>query len=344
MVEYNELTYLGRTRRLRKVAQAALQDYGLAEARFKLVLEAGNAVYRVFETNPAPAASDLYVPGQYLLRVHQPGYQATEAIELELAWLAAMRREANLPVPQPVPTLDGRLLTQISVPGVPGERNCSLLRWVQGRFSPKNIRPQHYRAQGRLMGAMHAHAAQWQIPAGLTKRSYDWDALFEDVEGTSLTASEVWPLLPLPCQELFSAVSKKVRQVMDRWGRGPDVYGLIHADLVEDNLLFWRGEARPIDFDDSGFGYWMYDLAVSLEQCYEEDDFPRYRDALLDGYAEVRTLPGEQLEHLELFLAAWYGYLALWCTAVAHLFPNARERLFKRRDRAAGLAMLCSEA
>jgi Ser/Thr protein kinase RdoA (MazF antagonist) len=344
MVEYNELTYLGRVRRLRKVAQAALADYGLAEARFKLVLEAGNAVYRVFEAHPAPAENDLYVPGQYLLRVHWPDYQATEALELELAWLAAMRREANLPVPQPVPTLDGRLLTQVSVPGVPGERNCSLLRWVQGRFRLKNIGPQHYRAQGRLMGALHAHAAQWQVPDGLTKRSYDWHALFKDVEGTSLTASEIWPLLPRPYQELFSDVSKKVRQVMDCWGQDPRVYGLIHADLgVDGNVLFWRGEARAIDFDDSGFGYWMYDLAVSLEHCYDDEDFPRFRDALLDGYAEVRTLPGEQLEHLELFLAAWYGYLALWCTAGAHLFPDARGRFLKRRDRAAGLAMLCKK-
>ncbi len=342
MKPYNELTYLGRTRRLRKLAQAALADYGLADARFKLVILAGNAVYRVFESDPAPAENDLYKPGQYLLRVLHPFFQTSDAIELELAWLAAMRRDANLPIPQPVPTLDGRLLTQVSVPGVPEARDCSLLRWVQGRFIPKGIKSHHYRAQGRLMAAMHAHAAQWQIPAGLTKRCYDWDALFEDVEGTELTASEIWPLLPQPYQELFSDVSNKVRQVMEQWGRGPDVYGLIHADLgVDANMLFWRGEARAIDFDDSGFGYWMYDLGVSLEHCYDDADFPQCRDALLAGYAEIRTLPGEQLEHLELFMAALYVYLALWCTAGAHLFPNARERFFKRRDRAARLATLC---
>lgn len=44
-------------------------------------------------------------------------------------WLAAMRRDADLPVPEPVPALDGRPLTQASMLGVPGERNCSLLRW-----------------------------------------------------------------------------------------------------------------------------------------------------------------------------------------------------------------------
>ncbi len=115
-------------RRLRKLAPAALADYGLADARIKLVRHAGNSVYRIFEADPAPAENDLYLPGQYLLRVHMPDYQATDALELELAWLAALRRDANLPVQQPVPTLDGKL--------------------------------HHYRAQGRLMAALHTHAAQ----------------------------------------------------------------------------------------------------------------------------------------------------------------------------------------
>lgn len=335
---YEELTYLGRVRRLRKLASVALDAYGLAGARFKFVRDAGNTMFRVYASDlaPAKAATDLYEEGQYLLRIHQPGYQTTDAIELELSWLTGMCRDADLPVPEPVPTLDGKLLTQVSISGIPEERNCSLLRWLKGRFLTNEIGPRHYKAQGRLMARLHDYAAQWQPPPDLAKRHWDWNGLFEEVEGTDLMASEIWPLVPRKYVESLRVVTRRARQVMEEWGTGPDVYGLIHADLgLDANVLFWRGEARAIDFDDSGFGYWMYDLAVSLEHCREDMEFSLFRDALLGGYAELRPLPEEQLEHLGLFMAAWDVYLSLWAAGMANLYPRHRDELYGRLERAA---------
>ena len=111
--------------------------------------------------------------------------------------------------------------------------------------------------------------------------------------------------MPSEHYEAFEIVSVVLKRVMDDWGVGPEAYGLIHADLVVDaNLLFWRGEARAIDFDDCRFGYWMFDLAIALEHVQEDRAFPLYRDALLEGYTESRTLPEQQLRQLPLFLAA----------------------------------------
>jgi len=342
MKAYEELTYLGRARRMRRLARVALDAYGLADADIVFFRQAGNTLFRVHAPERAPArgGNGLFKEGQYLLRVHQVGYQATEAIELEMAWLAAMRREANLPVPEPVPALDGRLMTQVSVPGIPGARNCSLLRWVKGRFLAKGGAARHFRAQGRLMARLHAQAAEWQPPPGLSKRCWDWDALFADVEGTDLTGREIWPMIPRQYLDSFQAVAREVGQVMDAWGAGSDVYGLIHGDLgLDANVLFWRGEARAIDFDDSGFGYWMYDLAISLEHCRDDAAYPQFRDALLEGYAELRSLPQAQLERLDLFLAAWDVYLCLWAAAGAHLFPHHREDALQRLERAARFVM-----
>jgi Ser/Thr protein kinase RdoA (MazF antagonist) len=195
------------------------------------------------------------------------------------------------------------------------------------------------------MAQMHELAAQWQPPVGLNKRRWDGGGLFREVEGTDLTAGELWPLLPRRYQKPFGAIAEQVQQVMDAWGTGPHVYGLIHADLgIDANLLFWRGEARAIDFDDSGFGYWMYDLAVSLEHVRDSEEYLCLRDALLDGYAELRTLPDEQLARLELFLAAWYVYVSLWCVAMAKVHPGYQDELFERMERAAGLAVRYAES
>jgi Ser/Thr protein kinase RdoA (MazF antagonist) len=192
------------------------------------------------------------------------------------------------------------------------------------------------------MARMHAHAARWQVPPGLTKRHWDWDGFFRTVEGTGMPEDEVWSLLPGQYVEPFRVVTRELRQVMDAWGKGPDAYGLIHADLgVDANLLFWGRplEARAIDFDDSGFGYWMYDLAVSLEHVRDQAAYPQVRDALLGGYAELRTLPQEQLARLELFLQAWYVYVSLWCAAMTQRYPHHRDELFTRLERAAGFVV-----
>ena len=132
----------------------------------------------------------------------------------------------------------------------------------------------------------------------------------------------------------------QVRQVMEAWGNGPEVYGLIHADMAVDaNLLFWRGSPRVIDFESSGFGCWIFDLAVALEHVWDDPSFPQYRHALLDGYAEYRSLPGQQLTRLELFIAAVCIYWELWAVGGTHVHPEYLDGYRQRIDREAALVM-----
>lgn len=324
-MQFEQLTRLGRIRRMRTLAATALAQFGVGEARCKLLRQAGNTLFRVY-TLSLPGAGDpddLFETGQYLLRIHEPGYQEPQAIELELAWLAAMRKEANLPVQEPVPSPDGRFLLSVEVPGVPGARYCSLLRWIKGRTVKNFSRPHHLKAQGRLMAQMHNFSAGWQAPPCPNKRRFDWEGLFIHDAGSGMPNAEAWALLSHQHHEAYSLVAQRLRQVMEDWGESPDVFGLIHGDLgVDANLYFWHGEPRPIDFDDSGYGYWIFDLAVALEHCRDAPDYQRYREALLDGYAEFRLLPSKQAEKIELFLAGLEVYWNLWATGGTHLYPE----------------------
>jgi len=338
MKPFNELTRLGRIRRMRQLARAALRRYGVDEARFHLVLQAGNTLFRVRTSDlPGPEAPDgLFEEDQYLLRVHEPGYQEPKAIDLELTWLAAMRREANLPVPEPIAALDGQWIIPINAPGVQGTRNCSLLRWIKGRSVKNCFRPHHFRAQGRLMARLHQFSIQWQPPAGLSKRKFDWDGLFQNDVGSGMANADAWDLLSPLHREAFSFVAERIRDVMDDWGQGPDVFGLIHGDLgVDANLFFWHGEPRAIDFDDSGFGYWVFDLAVALDACRDDPAYLRYREALLNGYAEFRSLPEKQTEQIELFLAGLQVYWNLWATGGTFLYPDLLSEYNERIARTA---------
>lgn len=71
---------------------------------------------------------------------------------------------------------------------------------------------------------------------------------------------------------------------------------------MQANVLFRGRDARLIDYDDSGFGYYLYDLSIVLEDSQVDQIKPHFREALLEGYSLVQPLSEEQVNSLDLFL------------------------------------------
>ena len=94
-------------------------------------------------------------------------------------------------------------------------------------------------------------------------------------------------------------------------GSAAEVFGLIHGDFSFENVLFFGGEARVIDFDDCGRGYFLYDIATLMDYLEWREDYARLRTALLDGYREERTLLREHEALLDLFLLVRWTFLGL---------------------------------
>jgi Ser/Thr protein kinase RdoA (MazF antagonist) len=331
MKPFDELTYLGQVRRLRLLAVAALAKYGLQDARIRLVQHGENTSFRIdargLRSDRVP--EEVYA-NRYLLRVHRPGYQTADTITSELTWLAALRDDAGLPVPLPVPALGGGFLVTVGVEGVPGPRVCSLLRWMKGRKARTAVRPDHFAQLGKLMARLHDHASHWTPPPTFARRHWDWNGLFGDNAGFKLSGEEVWSLLPRGYADLFEPVAARIRNLMKVWGKSPDRFGLIHADLLlggDGNVLFSGGDARAIDFDDCGYGYRVYDLATALSHWQMDDRGPAFKDALLSGYGTVRPFPERQLAQLDLFMAARHVSEILWAVDMAQTNPRFAQEL-----------------
>jgi Ser/Thr protein kinase RdoA (MazF antagonist) len=90
------------------------------------------------------------------------------------------------------------------------------------------------------------------------------------------------------------------------------VFGLIHADLHQENYLFHHGEVRAIDFDDCGYGHFLYDIAVALGEVGHRQDEPALRTALLADYRSIRLLPEAHERYLDSFFALRRLQLMLW--------------------------------
>jgi Ser/Thr protein kinase RdoA (MazF antagonist) len=332
---FQELGYRGRIRRLRKQAQATIEAYDLSRARMKFLGYSGNTHYQVDASQCARPEPDdgRYWANHYALRLHQPHYQTKEAIHSELLWLQALLRDTELVVPEPVTNLDGALVTSTDVPGLPTPQYATLLRWVKGRKRPNKIGTAQYRALGRVAAQLHNYSSQWQPPEGFTRPHYDWNGLFSDGGLFEFPARRLWESIPESYRRSFETVTRQVRAVMNELGKGPDVYGLIHADLAVDANVFWsQGEPRIIDFDDSAYGYWIYDLAIALADVQNDRALQRFRTALLEGYSELRLMPPSQWAHLDLFIGAWHATAMLYAINGRLANPMFRAGATRWRD------------
>jgi Ser/Thr protein kinase RdoA (MazF antagonist) len=241
-----------------------------------------------------------------------------------MTWLAALSGEGGLPVPAPVPALDGKLVLSIATPGIPDGRIVSLMRWIDGHPFTRRMQSTHAKAWGRMVGRLHAFAATWKPPEGFDRFLWDWEGLLGG-RGMSCGVDELVSSMPTHLREPFQSISRDAREVMASLGRTPEAFGLIHTDMYPGNVLFKDGEVFPIDFEDCGFGYWLWDIAVPLEAEPWTDAWRRRRDDFLDGYLPVHPLPDSQLQHLDLFLAMDYATSVLWAASFIHDDPSRQD-------------------
>ena len=312
MKPFRELSRRARLYQARILAQTALAAYGLPQAHLAFIQYGENIIYRVDLPGPLAAEAGPYHPNRCVLRIHAMG--DPEAVASELTWLAALNREAGLPVPAPVPTPEGHLVAEIFTPGFPKGRVVSLMRWLDGRKIQKGLRPAHLTALGKVVAQMHNFAATWQPPPEFTRPTWDWEA---QLGGSDFEHSldELVASMPEHFREPFEQVSQAARAAMEALGKGPDAFGLIHADLYPENVLYKGGRACPIDFEDCGYGYWIWDIAVALCKWAWNDDWERMRDAFYAGYAQIRSLPAAQWAQLDLFVATQFATMVLWSSA-----------------------------
>lgn len=265
---------------------AALAAWGLQQAQVTFVAGRENRVFRV--------QNDECL---FALRLKRPGYRSDAELHAELQWMAAME-QAGLRVPRPQPSRQGRLLEIVH-----GQR-ADLLSWLPGQplgasQQPLNLpdAPGVFHRLGQETARLHQASDAWRRPAGFTRCAWDLDGLL----GEAPVWGRFWdnPALDLPTRRLLEDFRASATQTLRQHADAMD-YGLVHADLVRENVLVDGHRIGLLDFDDGGFGFRVFDLATTLLKNLAESDYPALKAALLKGYTSVRSL---DTELIELFIA-----------------------------------------
>jgi Ser/Thr protein kinase RdoA (MazF antagonist) len=199
---------------------------------------------------------------------------------------------------------------------------------MNGRNHHNSARPVHLYRLGGVLAQLHNHADGWRVPDGFIRIRWDHETYFGNtmVYG-NVDAADAWKLLPANLHRAFERVAEDVGAVMQQLGQGPDVFGLVHADAHLDNVLFDGQDTRLIDFDDCGFGYRIYDVAVALWELRHRDDYATFKEAFVRGYTKHRPLPIDQLAVVDTFIAAREVAFGLWLVGMAESRPAFRKEL-----------------
>lgn len=268
----------------------------------------------------------LDVPGgnAFALRVHRAQYQSTRNIESELAWLTALRRDTDLPVPEPVPGRDGQVL-QSFVTATGEARHAVLFRFIGGSEpKPDSDLVDLFQVLGNYAARLHLHTIGWQRPAQFERQAWSAAAILDPdgLWGDWRVAPGVTPSIRL----VLDRVDAALRHWLAQYGTGPDRYGLIHADMRLGNVLVEGDHVSLIDFDDSGLCWFAYDFAAAVSFFETRGNIPDLKSAWLNGYRAIRPVAGDDIlamDHMVMLrrmaLLAWIGSHSETSLAQAHM-------------------------
>lgn len=243
-----------------------------------------------------------------VLRLHRPGYHDEAALRSELLWMAYLK-DQGLPVPQPIPAADGAHLVFLPADAGSEDQHADILSWISGAplgaagvaFTQEPALLQKiFRRIGQLTARMHMVTDTWQPPADFLRPVLDLDGLL----GEKPVWNRFWdhPVLLTEQAAKLSAIRAEVCQRLSPETVAALDFGLIHADLVRENIFIDGDSVSFIDFDDSAFGWRIYDLAVILASVRTEACFPMIQDALLAGYNDERPLSPASVDLLPLLM------------------------------------------
>ena len=268
--------------------------------------ESENRVYHI---------RDPQLTQRYVLRVNSGRltYHTIPSIASEMMWLTALRRDTDIVVPDVMAARDGSTVQTIFAAGLDKPRHVTVYSFLPGTEPSADDLVPGFERLGEISARMHLHAKSWEPDHGFKRHSWTPDVILDDelnwgrwqdgvaVEGEVLA--------------LLSRLDGVVRRRLAGLSRDRDRFGLIHADLRLANLLVDGDTTAIIDFDDCGYGWYLFDLATALSFLEERPDVPDLVAAWLAGYRKVAEIPADIENELptlimlrRLGLMGWVGY------------------------------------
>ena len=272
-----------------RLAQLALEKYGLGDAQRTLSQDLFNTTYCVTDAD-----------GQkYNLRLCGAAVQDRARVRDELVFLDFVAQRKQIRVPKPVRNLDGEFVTRVeSVQGQTAQpRICCLFEWIEGEVVREHLTGSVMHKMGSATAHLHQAARDFRYPTPDEpfRQGYDYDeaVIIQHREWMAEREAEIGPVR-------MDLLNRAVDHLLAQFGQLPknrQTYGFIHADLNPNNYLVTNAgldneEVSVIDFEQLGRGHYPFDLATTMVDLEETKiDFDCRWSNFKAGYRTVAELP-----------------------------------------------------
>ena len=299
VIDFHERSYLSQVRWLRKIADQAAKELSIKPLDLKFIGHGENATFKVCAKNK-----------NYLLRLHRNDYHSPQALKEELKWLSQLTRKNDIQVQKPIPFANGKYLKKFAHNGY--SRYCDLLKWQEGKMRYNNVTQKDFGELGRLLSYLHQNSLK------KTNRKY-WHAnglLGKDATFGSL--SKLKDFLKKDFDTVENCRKMTLSKIQKYEKKHSDRTALIHADLHFGNIIWDKGRAVPIDFDDCGEGSFEYDFAVvffassAVFKKKTKKQRNSYANELFSEYSKTHQLSQESIDIIDYYRLARHLSMLAW--------------------------------
>ncbi|MUL48921.1 phosphotransferase [Mycobacterium sp. CBMA293] len=266
-----------------------------------------------FSENATFKVTDFHTGELSVIRVHRLNYHSYADVQSELAWLTALRSEEGVRTPKVLPGENGELAVRFDPRDGKGPRMCVRFEFLPGDAPAEDNLLTEFERLGSITARMHRHAKSWSRPEGFTRFNWTYESAFGPNPrwGDWRKAPGVGHEQRVLLERLQSVLHGRLRSYHEN-----SRFGLIHADLRLANLLIADDEAAVIDFDDCGFGWYMYDLATALTFIEHAPEVPGLIEQWLAGYG--RVLPIDTQDRREVWTFILFRRLLVLAWIASH--------------------------
>ncbi|BAY87465.1 stress response kinase A [Calothrix parasitica NIES-267] len=281
-----------------EIASNAIKKYSFQSPKLKFIKHLENTTYKLSAEQ-----------GDFLVRVYCGLNNTVKDIESEAKIIEYLISCNNYTYQKPIYNNSDNFVSIGEASGI--SKPVSILSWIDSPIIGHDIDDiSLFEKLGKLFAHIHKKIADWQKPINFHRPTFDADSLIGK-NGAFGYANSGYKYFDRETVSLFESVYQRLIDFEAVNGKENN-FGIIHGDLHLNNVILHQSSLIPIDFDDSGWGYYIYDLAVILANYWGIPEYSAIKINLIKGYRTTRKMSDEIENQIPLFIAVRYICIALF--------------------------------
>ncbi|MEX1378286.1 MAG: phosphotransferase [Eubacteriales bacterium] len=294
MKEYNQLTPIGKKRRLKKLAIDVLKQYDIHIRAVVFLAEETNVFYKVVDTTGK----------KYALKIFQEESSTIDDNLAEVFLINEISTKTDIKVPSVIASKSNQSITVVETDCFDTPKRAALYSWVNGVALDGHESDQLFYALGQMTAKLHVATKDTIIPSSIHPKK--WDKVFYYNGEVPVYKEEKYQkYLSDEYHRLMDFIIPFLDEELPKYYLGAKPQ-LIQGDLNPWNVRLHGGELHLLDFEEAMFALPVHDIAIMLFYYKNDEkfDYENVKKNIFSGYSSIAPLPEISEYDIDLLILA----------------------------------------